>query len=117
MTALVRLLEKLRIAREKLQIMQGDLTDSDQIQHALSIRQLCSALLGPPLAGASRLEAIRRTDVPRLVVVSMALLFPDVGLMGPGLPVFLRHHLRDSTATEKVVEASGLIGRSFGRHG
>lgn len=115
--AFVRSPEKMRIAHKKLQIIRGDPADTAQIKRVIGNQDAVLSALGAAshpseaiLEPASRsvVEAMRTTDVRRLVVLSMGLLFPDLGFIGPVLRFFLRHHARDSVAMEKVVEASGL---------
>lgn len=111
-TEFVRALGRIHLEHERLQIVQGDAADPGQIQEKLGgpdavLSALGSAshsgeeILAP--AASSTLEAMRRTNIQRLIVVSMALLFPDVGPIGPILRFFLRNHLRDSAAMERII--------------
>ncbi len=116
-TAFVRSPEKMRTQHDNLRILKGDVKDADQLERALCDKDAVLSALGASeprsdrileTAAHSTVDAMRRTNVRRLVVVSMALLFPDVGPLGPVLRFFLRRHLRDSAAMEKVVEGSEL---------
>jgi putative NADH-flavin reductase len=113
-TAFVRSPEKMAPC-EKLQIVRGDPRDAGELEQALREHDAVLSALGSTgkdgfleAAARSTLEAMRRTNVRRLTLVSMALLFPDVGPAGPVLRLFLRHHMRDSAAMEKVIEASNV---------
>ena len=116
-TAFVRSPDKMQTRHEKLVVASGDPRDADQLREALRGHDAVLSALGATgtaaegileTAARSTVQAMRQSGVPRLVVVSMALLFPDVGLLGPILRFFLRRQLRDSAAMERVVAASDL---------
>jgi putative NADH-flavin reductase len=116
-TAFVRSPEKIKIQHERLRIVKGDPKNVEQLERALREQDAVLSALGSTsrqangileAAARSTIEAMSRAQVRRLVVVSMALLFPDVGLFGPVLRVFLGRHLRESAAMEGVVRASKL---------
>ncbi|HEY2748763.1 MAG TPA: NAD(P)-binding oxidoreductase [Polyangia bacterium] len=115
-TALVRSPDKLK-THENLNIVQGDATNGDDLARALAGQEAVVSMLGASSAAGAgiieagaraTLEAMRRTGVRRLVIVSMALMFPNVGFMGPILRLFLRHYLRDTAAMEALVRPSDL---------
>lgn len=100
---------------QKLQIVGGDPRDPGELERALREHDAVLSALGSTgkdsiLEDAARgtVEAMRRANVRRLAAISMALLFPDVGPAGPFLRFFLRKHMRDSEAMEKVIAASDL---------
>jgi putative NADH-flavin reductase len=114
-TAFVRSPSKLQIRHNQLHIIQGDPRKADELERLLRDQDAVLSALGatssgPVLEDAARstVAAMQQTKVRRLMVVSMALLYPDVGFMGPILRFFLRSHLRDSAAMEDVVKASNL---------
>jgi putative NADH-flavin reductase len=116
-TAFARSPEKLPVQHARLSAVRGDPTDAEQLRKALGGRDAVLSALGVTsrqdsgiLASAARstIQAMCRTSVRRLIIVSQALLYPDVGPLGPVLRYFLAHHLRDSAAMERLVEASGL---------
>jgi hypothetical protein len=51
----------------------------------------------------STIEAMRRSGMRRLLVVSAALLFPDLGLAAALLRLILHNPMIDSKAMEEVV--------------
>jgi len=117
-TALVRSPEKMT-PREKLQIVRGDPRDAGELARTLREHEAVVSALGAAPgskrsedireAGArSTVEAMRRANVRRLVVVSAAMLYPDVGPLGAIVRFILRRHVRDLAAMERVVEASDL---------
>jgi putative NADH-flavin reductase len=111
-TAFVRSPEKMA-PQEKLQMVRGDPRDAGELARALGGQEALLSALGSvgtegllEAAARSMLEAMRRAKVRRLVVVSMALLFPEVGPLGHLLRFFLRRQARDSAAMEAVIRAS-----------
>lgn len=83
--AFVRSPEKMRIANKKLQIIRGDPADADQIQRVITGRDAALSALGSAShqgeailepAAHSVVEAMRRTNVRRLLVISMGCCFP-----------------------------------------
>jgi putative NADH-flavin reductase len=56
----------------------------------------------------STIEAMRRSGTRRLLVVSAALLFPDLGLAATLLRFILHNPMNDSKAMEEVVSGSEL---------
>src|SRR5262249_37451419 len=56
----------------------------------------------------STIEAMQTTRVRRLIVVSSALLYPDIGLPGRVVGYFFRFALADTREMESQVEASNL---------
>src|SRR5215472_13167011 len=58
---------------------------------------------------------MRRTNVRRLLVVSAAMLYPDVGLAGSIVRFILRRRAGDLATMEKVLGRATSNGRSCGR--
>src|SRR5215472_1009391 len=86
-TAFVRSPEKIKIQHERLRIVKGDPKNVEQLERALREQDAVLSALGSTsrqangileAAARSTIEAMSRAKVRRLVVVSMALLFPDV---------------------------------------
>ncbi len=118
-TALVRSPDRLPLLHERLTVLSGDprrpehlarLPGHDAVVSALGLRdRRPSTLLGD--AARATVEAMRRAGVRRLLVVSVAMIFPDAGitrLLGPPLRRVLRHTVRDTIEMEAVVRASAL---------
>jgi putative NADH-flavin reductase len=117
-TAFVRSPQKMA-AHEKLQIVQGDARDAGELARALREHDAVLSSLGAApgskrdqdireTGARSTVEAMRRTNVRRLLVVSAAMLYPDASLAGSIVRFILRRHARDLAAMERVVEASDL---------
>jgi putative NADH-flavin reductase len=116
-TAFVRSAQRLHIEHERLRVVQGDPRDAQPLGRVLLAQDVVLSALGAPTradtgileaAARSTILTMRDVGVRRLVAVSMALLFPDIGPFGPPLRFFLRRHLRDSAAMEQLVESSEL---------
>lgn len=103
-----------------VEVACGDARDADALAAAMRGHDAVLSALGPkPLdaitgatllgeCAAATVGAMTRASVPRLAVVSAALLFPLKDLPARVLRVVLRHHLRDCATMESIVEASGL---------
>ena len=117
-TAFVRSPEKLTVKDARLTAVKGDPCDAGQMAAALAGNDAVLSALGarslrPDLicsAGArATVAAMARTGVRRLVIVSSALLFPDVGWVGGFLrDVVLKNPMADCRELEQVVTGSGL---------
>ncbi len=118
-TAFVRSPQKLAADRS-LTIIQGDPRRSEAIAAALAGHDAVLSAIGPHardflrpstlLTDCARatVEAMARTGIRRLAVVSAALLFPEKGPLFAFFRWFARHHVRDLRAMEDLVKASGL---------
>jgi putative NADH-flavin reductase len=116
-TAFVRSPEKISQPQPNLRIQQGDPRQTDQLAasmaghdavlSALGVRALTKRTLLEDCA-RSTIEAMHRSGVRRLFVVSAALLFPDAGPLAPPLRFILHYNMVDSKAMEQIVAASDL---------
>jgi putative NADH-flavin reductase len=118
-TAFVRSPDKLA-KRAHLRVVPGDPRSREQLTAALPGHDAVLSALGPNgtralrpntlLAECARstVEAMLASGVRRLAVVSAALLFPEKGLQFAIGRWVLKHHLRDLTAMEAVVQQSRL---------
>jgi len=119
-TAYVRTPQKLERREPGLIVRQGDALDVDCLSEALLGHEAVVSALGLPAkqalrpssfmaeSMASTVAAMKRAQVQRLAVVSAAVLFP---MRGPFYAFFrwlLKHHARDLSALESVIEASEL---------
>lgn len=116
-TAFVRSPEKITRRDRNLRIQEGDPHQVDQlagsmVKHDVVISALGSGSLAKRTlledCAKSTIEAMRRSDVRRLLVVSAALLFPDLGPAATLLRFILRNPMVDSKAMEEVVSSSEL---------
>jgi putative NADH-flavin reductase len=118
-TALVRSPEKITIRNESLSVHRGDPTDAEQIARVLVAQDVVITTLGhrnlkaaPLLAASARsvIEVMRSAGMCRLLALSAALLFPDVGppVLTPIIKYILRNGLADSREMEQLVIESGL---------
>lgn len=118
-TALVRSPGKLTPA-ERLTIVAGDPLQPALLAATLPGHDAVISTLGPPSREALKpstivadyarglIAAMQTAEVPRLAIISAAVLFP---LRGPVYAFFrwlLRHHARDLAAMERQVRDSGL---------
>jgi len=101
-----------------LTVLGGDPRDASQLQAALPGHEAVLSALGPPgigpttiVADAARatVAAMHAAGVRRLLVVGVAVLFENDGLV-PAIArrTFLRNVARDSAQMERIVAASGL---------
>ena len=117
-TAFVRSPEKMTQRSRQLSVVRGDPRDANQLAPALTghgvvLSALGSRTLKPnPILGVcakSTIEAMQRVNMHRLFVVSSALLFPHVGLLGSFLRRFvLSNAMADSREMERWVTSSNL---------
>jgi putative NADH-flavin reductase len=116
-TAFVRSPEKITRRDRNLRVQKGDPHQVDQLANsivnhdavisALGTRSLAKRTLLEDCARTT-IEAMRRSGVRRLLVVSAALLFPDLGLAATLLRFILHNPMIDSKAMEELVVASEL---------
>jgi putative NADH-flavin reductase len=118
-TAFVRSPQKLSPSGS-LTIVRGDPQRPETIAAALPGHDAVLSAIGPHprdalrpstlLADCARatVEAMTASGVPRLVIVSAAVLFPEKGLYFAFFRWLLRHHARDLGAMEDLVRASDL---------
>ncbi len=117
-TAFVRSPEKLRAPPEGVTVRRGDPHDVDELRAALPGHDAVISALGPPGPGPTTLHrdcarstvaAMRAVGVPRLLIVSAAVLFEDHGFSYWFLrKTLLRNIAQDCSEMERVVKASGL---------
>jgi putative NADH-flavin reductase len=118
-TAFVRSLEKLR-PDGVLTVVAGDPRRPESIAAALPGHDAVLSAIGPHPRDALRpstlvtdcaratVEAMTASGIPRLAIVSAAVLFPEKGLDFVFFRWLLKHHARDLRAMEQLVQASGL---------
>jgi putative NADH-flavin reductase len=118
-TALVRSPEKITIRSDSLAVHRGDPTDAEQIARVLVAQDVVITTLGhrdlkaaPLLAASAKsvIQVMRAAGMGRLLALSAALLFPDVGppVLTPIIKYVLRNGLADSREMEQLVMGSGL---------
>jgi len=117
-TAFVRSPKKLGAPRAGLTIRQGNPFDAAAVSAALADHDAVLSALGPPGPGRttvvadgarSTVAAMHAAGVRRLLVVGVAVLFENIGLLGAILrSTLLRNVARDSAEMEKIVKASDL---------
>jgi putative NADH-flavin reductase len=118
-TALVRSPEKITVRNPALVVHGGDVTSVEQIARALVAQDVVISTLGhrnlkaAPLIAASAkgvIQVMRAAGMRRLLILSLALLFPDVGppVITPILRYILRNGLADSRDMEQMVMESDL---------
>lgn len=116
-TALVRSPQKLRGARAGLKVIPGSLS-AEEIGAALAGCDAVLSAVGPSGPGRtsvtqdsarSIVAAMRARGVRRLLIVGVAVLFRDAGILARLLRgTLLRGVADDSEVMEQIVEASGL---------
>lgn len=117
-TAFVRSPQKLAALSRVITVRQGDPRSVADLQAVLPGHDAVLSTLGPPgpgpttilrAAARSTVEAMRACGPRRLVVVSAAILFNDLGVLGSLLRwTLLKNVAEDSAEMERVVMASGL---------
>ena len=118
-TAFVRSPQKLGAAlRERVAVREGDPRSVAELEAILPGHEAVISALGPPgvgpttilrAAARSTVTAMRTVGLHRLMVVSAAVLFDDLGLAGRLLRrTLLRNVGVDSLEMERIVTASGL---------
>jgi putative NADH-flavin reductase len=118
-TAFVRSPEKLSPAGA-LTIVKGDPGDSKSMAATLPGHDAVLSAIGPHPREALRpstlvtdcaratVEAMTTSGVPRLVIISAAVLFPEKGLYFAFFRWLTKHHARDLRGMEAIVRGSGL---------
>ena len=117
-TAFVRSPHKLGALADRVAVRQGDARSVTELRAVLPGHDAVLSALGPPgpgrttilRAGArSIVEAMRADGVRRLIVVSAAILFDDLGFLGSLLRrTLLKNVAEDSAEMERIVTVSGL---------
>jgi len=119
-TAFVRSPQKIRRHDPRLRVVEGDPRNIEQLSQALAGHDAVLSALGvrPPQAfcahtlveacAASTVEAMARSGVNRLVLVSAAVLFPQKGMLFAFFRTLLKHIARDLTAAEDIVRSTSL---------
>jgi len=117
-TAFVRSPQKLGPLADRVTVRQGNPQSVAELRTVLPGHDAVVSALGPPgpgpttilRAGArSTVEAMRTVGPRRLIVVSAAVLFDDLGVLGGLLRrTLLKNVAEDSAEMERIVMASGL---------
>jgi putative NADH-flavin reductase len=117
-TAFVRSPEKLGARQQGLSVQQGDPRDAAALNLALSGHDALLSALGPPGprrstilrdSARSTVSALQSAGIRRLLIVSAAILFEDMGVLAALLRrTLLRNVVVDSGEMEQVVTASNL---------
>lgn len=119
-TAFVRSPEKIKRRHPRLEVRQGDPHSVDELTTALPGHEVVLSALGvrPPAAfrphtlvqdcAASTVAAMTKAGVKRLVLVSVAVLFPEKGLLFAFFRRLLAHISRDAGTAEEIVRATSL---------
>ncbi len=119
-TAFVRSPGKITRRHPRLEVRRGDPHRVDELASALPGHDVVLSALGvrPPQAfrphtlvqecAASTVAAMTRAGVKRLVLVSVAVLFPLKGLRFAFFRRLLTHVMRDLGAAEQIVRATAL---------
>lgn len=117
-TAFVRSPRKLWPVADGLTVLQGDPRDPEQLAAALPGHDAVVSALGPPGVGRttvvgdcarSTVAAMQAAGVRRLLVVGVAVLFENDGLVSAiARRTFLRNVARDHAEMERIVTGSGL---------
>jgi len=117
-TAFLRSPQKLGAPREGLTMIQGDVLNAEAVAAALAGHDAVLSAIGPPGPGRTTitgdsaqatLAAMRATGVRRLLIVGVAVLFDDAGILARLLrKTLLRNVANDSAEMERIVRASNL---------
>lgn len=115
-TAFVRAPENINLRNDRLTVLEGNVTDENQLFNTMQSHDAVLSTLGPRKvfkpssllrdSALATTRAMKRSGVKRLVVLSAAAHFP--GIPNRVVSFVLRNHMRDSLAMEGVVRASGL---------
>src|SRR5215470_8712620 len=117
-TAFVRSPQKITLRHERLRTVKGDLLNSTQLAQVLTGQNAVLSAFGPAVLrrittrrdfGRALAFAMRQANVQRVMLVSSALLFPKVGLLG----IILRRTLcknivPDAAGMESEISQDGL---------
>jgi putative NADH-flavin reductase len=117
-TVFVRSPQKLGSLIDRVTVRQGDPRSVAELQQVLPGHVAVLSALGPPgpgpttilrAAARSTVDAMQIAGPRRLIVVSAAVLFRDLGFLGGVLRhTLLRNVAEDSAEMERIVMASGL---------
>jgi len=117
-TAFVRSPQKLQPAANGLVVVRGDPRDAGALRAALTGQDAVLSALGPPGVGRSTVvsdsarstvAAMQATGIRRLLVVGVAVLFENEGLLTAiARRTFLRNVAKDHAEMEAILRASGL---------
>jgi len=117
-TAFVRSPQKLASLADRVTVRQDDPLSITELAPVLPGHDAVLSALGPPgpgkttilrAAAHSTVEAMQADGVRRLMVVSAAVLFDDLGVLGGLLRrTLLKNVAEDSAEMERIVMASGL---------
>ncbi|MDB4955807.1 MAG: Flavin reductase [Myxococcales bacterium] len=117
-TAFVRAPHKMREPHDGLTVVQGDLLDVKALGAALTGHDAVVSTVGPPGprrttithdSARATVAAMEATGVRRLLILGVAMLFEDAGVIATVLrKTLLRYVAGDSSAMELVVRASPL---------
>lgn len=117
-TAFVRSPHKLVQAHRALRVVAGDLCDAGQLAASMDGHDAVISVLGPrPLKAfrpsnlltelaAGTVAGMQSAGVPRLAILSAALLFPGGGVAFAFMRWLLRHHVEDLSGMEAVTRAT-----------
>jgi putative NADH-flavin reductase len=115
-TAFVRSPENINLKNERLTILKGNAMNENQLFNVMQNHDAVLSALGPRKAfktssllhdsAVATTQAMHRTGVKRIVVLSAAAHFP--GIPNRIVSFILRNHMRDSLAMEEIVQGSGL---------
>lgn len=116
-TALVRSPQKLLPSSPRLHVKGGDPTDLNTLSAALAGQDAVLSVLGPRTLGPTRfraqyaqtlLEAMQRTGVQRLLMISAAFLFPNPWWFRLVTHTIFRYLARDHREMERVIMGNGV---------
>ena len=117
-TAFVRSPGKLGAPRQGLTVVRGELRDAEAIRAALAGHDAVLSAVGPVGLGRTTImrdsaraavAAMTAAGVRRLLILGVAALFDDAGLLAAFLrKTFLRNIADDAAAMERIVEASEI---------
>jgi putative NADH-flavin reductase len=118
LTAFVRSPEKVSERSSSLKLIKGDVFNVSQLSESLPGHDCVLSAFGPSTFRSTTLRrdfghslalSLQNSNVPRLQVVSSALLFPDIGLVGNVLKSTLfRNLIPDMTDMESEIKQSGV---------
>ena len=117
-TALVRSPEKLGALAEGVNVIRGNPLDAEAVKEVIAGQDAVLSALGPPGIGRSTVQqdgarsivaAMRSQGMRRLLVVSVAMLFEDFGVLTAIVRnTVLRNVAADSAEAERIIKGSGL---------
>jgi putative NADH-flavin reductase len=115
-TVFVRSPEKITLKTERLNVLEGDAMNEEELSAAMQHHDAVLSTLGPREvfkrssmmqdSARAATRAMTRTGMKRLVVLSASAHFP--GIQNRIASFILRNHMRDSLAMEQIVKTSGL---------